>query len=85
MKEVKEISKYFKKNDKPLTKKSYAQASLSKQAPIASSLNIAINTLKIKKTFLYLLNKKIDMIQKVINGSDDKPKPKIIMTTKGLS
>jgi len=30
MKEVKEISKYFKKNNKPLTKKSYAQASLSK-------------------------------------------------------
>jgi len=43
-------------------KKSYAQASLSKQAPIASSLNIAMNTLKIKKTFLHLPNKKIDMI-----------------------
>jgi len=30
MKEVKEISKYFKKNNKPLMKKSYAQASSSK-------------------------------------------------------
>ena len=85
MKEIKEISKYFKKNDKPLTKKSYAQASLSKQAFVASSLNITMNTLKIKETFSHLSNKKINMIQKVINGSDDKPKLKIIMTTKGLS
>ena len=84
-KEVKEISKYFKKNNKSLTKKSYAQASSSKQAPITSSLNIVMNTLKIKETFSYLSNKKIDMIQKVINGSDNKPKLKIIMTTKSLS
>ena len=44
-----------------------------------------MNILKIKKIFLHLSNKKIDMIQKVINGSDDKFKLKIIMTTKGLS
>jgi len=85
MKEVKEISKYFKKNDKPLMKKFYAQASSSKQAPITSSLNILINILKIKETFPHLSNKKINIIQKVINSSDDKPKPKIIMTTKGSS
>jgi len=44
-----------------------------------------MNILKIKEAFPHLPNKKINTIQKVINGSDDKPKPKIIMITKGLS
>ena len=37
------------------------------------------------RSFPHLPNKKINMIQKVINFSDDKPKPKIIMTTKDPS
>ena len=41
--------------------------------------------LKIKETFPNLLNKKIDLVQKVINGSSVKPKPKINMTMKGPS
>ena len=42
-----------------------------------------MNTLKIKETFSKLLNKKIDTIQKVINGDNTKPKLRINMTTKG--
>jgi len=44
-----------------------------------------MNTLKIKKAFLNLPNKKIDTIQKVVNGINNKPKPRLNMTTKGLS
>ena len=44
-----------------------------------------MNTLKIKKAFLNLPNKKIDTIQKVVNGINDKPKPRLNITTKGLS
>jgi len=44
-KEVNEISKFFRKNNKP-QKKSYAQVSSNSQ-----SSNIAMNTLKIKKMF----------------------------------
>ena len=60
-KEVNEISKYFKKNDKP-QKKSYAQASSKPQ-----SSNAIINMLKIKKMFLKLQNQKINQVQKIIN------------------
>jgi len=84
LKEVKEISKFFKKIEKPLPKKSYAQASTN-LVNNSNTSNVAMNTLKIKETFLKLLNKKIDLIQKVINGGNAKPKPKINMTTKGLS
>jgi len=35
--------------------------------------------------FPNLLNKKIEQVQKVINGSNNKSKPRITMTTKGLS
>ena len=63
----------------------YAQASLPKPKPNASSSDIAMNMLKIKETFPNLPNKKIDTIQKVINGSNDKPKPRLNMTMKGLS
>ena len=47
------------------------------------SLNITIKTLKIKKTFLYLQNKKIEQVQKLIS-SKSKTKPYINMTTKSL-
>ena len=51
-KKVNKISKYFKKNISSAQKKSYMQA-FSK----TSSLNIAIETLKIKETFPYFQNK----------------------------
>ena len=44
-----------------------------------------MKTLKIKEAFPNLPNKKIKLVQKVINGSKDKSKPKINMTTKGPS
>ena len=66
-KEVKEISKFFKKINNPTLKKSYTQTSTSKQISSVTSSNIAINTLKIKEMFSNLSNKKIDSIQKVIN------------------
>ena len=81
-KEVKEISKYFKKSDNPTPKKSYAQAS-SNLVNKNNTSSIAMNTLKIKETFPKLLDKKIDTIQKVINRDNAKPKPRINMTTKG--
>ena len=84
-KEVKEISKFFKKIEKPTINKSYTQASLSKPKSNTMLSNIAINTLKIKKAFPNLTNRKIDTIQKVINSSNDKPKPRLNMTTKGPS
>jgi len=84
-KEVNEISKYFKKNDKPPMKKSYAQASSLKQVSSSSTLSITMDVLKLKETFPSLPNKKIDLVQKVINSSSKKSKPKINMTTKGPS
>ena len=83
-KEVNEISKYFKKIENSTPKKSHAQAS-SNQALKATTSNIAMNTLKIKEMFPELLNKKIDTMQKIINEKNDKPKPRINMTTKGPS
>ena len=80
-KEVNKISKYFKKNDKQPQKKLYAQVSSFK----TNTSNIAMDTLKIKKTFPYLQNKKIDQVQKIINGDNSKPRPYINMTTKGPS
>jgi len=85
-KEVMEISKYFKKNDKSPQKKSYAQASSqSKLANSSSSSSVTMSMLKIKEIFPNLPNKKIDMVQKIINSDNSKPKPKINMTTKGPS
>ena len=81
-KEVKKISKFFKKIEKPAINKLYTQASLSKPKSNTMLSNIAINTLKIKKAFLNITNRKIDTIQKVINSSNDKPKPRLNMTTK---
>ena len=82
LKEVREISKFFKKINNSILKKSYAQASISKQNSSVISSNITMNTLKIKKMFSNLPNKKIDSIQKVINNSNDKLKPRFNMTTK---
>ena len=84
-KEVNEISKYFKKNDKSPMKKSYAQASSSKQVSSFFISSITMDMLKLKETFSSLPNKKINLIQKVINGSSEKSKPKINMTTKDSS
>ena len=44
-----------------------------------------MDILKLKKTFPSLPNKKINLVQKVINGSSEKSKPKINMTTKDSS
>ena len=44
-----------------------------------------MNTLKIKEMFPKLLNKKIDVIQKVVNRNNKKLKQKINMITKGPS
>ena len=79
-KEVNEVSKYFKKVH-VLQKKSYAQA--SSKFLSSSSSNATINMLKIKKMSLKLQNKKIDQVQKIINGNNSKHKPWINMTTKG--
>ena len=81
-KEVKEISKYFKKIENLTPKKSYTQASSNHVLKDTTS-NVAINILKIKEMFPDLSNKKINTIQKVINEKNDKLKPRINMTTKG--
>ena len=62
--------------------KSYTQASSSKPKSDATSSKIAMNMLKIKNVFLNLPNRKINTIQKVVNSSNDKPKPRLNMTTK---
>jgi len=77
--------KFFKKIEKPATNKLYAQASLPKSKSNASSSDITMNMLKIKETFLNLPNKKINTIQKVVNSSNDKPKPRLNVTMKGPS
>jgi len=64
--------------------KSYANATSSlKQPSPVTPKNITRKMLKIKEAFPNLSNKKIEEMQKVINGSKDKVKPKINMTTKG--
>ena len=77
-KEVKDIMKYFKKNDnfkgKEMARKSYVQAS--------SSGNNIRGVLKIKKPFPNLQSNKIKNIQKIINRGD-KPKSHLNMTIKG--
>jgi len=83
-KEVNELSKYFKKNTNSQQKKSYATSSL-KQPSLVAPKNIAREMLKIKETFPNLPNKKIEEMQKVINGSKNKVKPKTNMTTKDPS
>ena len=77
LKKVKEISKIFKKIEKPSLKKSYTQASIANLDSRVASSNITMSTLKIKKMFPSLSNKKIDFIQKVITGSNNKLKPRI--------
>ena len=86
LEEVNKLLKYFKKTNKPPQKKSYVQASSqSKQAKSNTSLSIAMDILKIKETFPNLSNKKINLVQKVINSNNGKPKPKINMMMKGPS
>jgi len=78
-KEVNEIFKFFKKNSTTNQKKLYAQIS----ANSSNSSNIARETLKIKKAFPSLQNKKIEIVQKIISRNE-KPKLRINMTTKEL-
>ena len=77
-KEVKKISRFFKKSSQPTednnAKKLYIQASFFTTREI----------LKIKETFLKLPVKKIKNIQKTINYNG-KSKPKLNITTKNLS
>ena len=83
-KEVNKFSKYFKKNTNPQQKKLYINTTSSpKQQELPLSKNIVKEMLKIKKMFPNLFNKKIKQVQKVINGSNNKTKPRITMTTKG--
>jgi len=80
-KEINKISKFFKKNPSPnVNKKLYAQA--SSNGSNYNGTNIARETLKIKKAFSSLQNKKIKQIQKIISGVTN-PKPCINITTKG--
>ena len=82
-KEVNELSRYFKKNINTPQKKLYVQASsLSKQSNSTSTSNITMKTLKLKEIFPNLPN---NLVQKVINSTNNKLKPKINMTTKDLS
>ena len=75
-KKVVEILKFFKKN--PNNKeKLYAQV-------LSTNSNTTRETLKIKKAFPNLYNKKIENIQKIISGKS-KPKPRLNITIKGLS
>ena len=85
-KEINTISKYFhpkkpsgNNNDKSSNNqagKSYAQASKSSTS--------TSDILKIKETFPALNAKKIDQVNNIIHGQN-KPKPHIKITTKGLS
>jgi len=77
-KEVNKISKYFKKQQTvKQDPKSYAEVS----AKQTNTTNVTRNILKIKETFPQLQNKKIETVQKIISGQN-KPKPRINMTTK---
>lgn len=79
-KEVNKILKFFKKNLNESQKKSYTQVSAK-----SSTTNIVMEDLKIKETFSYLQNKKIDQVQKIISSDNNKPRPHINITTKDLS
>ena len=82
-KEVNKLLKYFKKNTNLQQKKSCANTtSLTKPSSSPTPKNLIKKMLKIKETFLNLLNKKIKQVQKVINSSNNKSKLRITMTTK---
>jgi len=78
-KEVNKISKFFKKNSNHPQKKSYAQASAK-----SNITNIVLDILKIKETFPYFQNKKIDQVQKIISGDNNKSRPHINITMRDL-
>ena len=75
-KEVRDLTKFFKKNNLPKgkksSKKSYTQALLAE--------SIVRETLKIKEMLPKLHTSKIKNIQNIISRGD-KPKPQINMTT----
>ena len=77
-KEVNKLSKYFKKNTSSQQKKSYANTTfLTKPSSSPTPKNIIKKMLKIKEMFLNLPDKKIKQVQKVINSSNNKSKPRI--------
>ena len=83
-KEVNTISKYFQ-NKNPLNNKSKDGPKLNKSYAQASKPAVSIaKVLKIKKMFPALSAEKINQVNNIVNGSS-KPKPRIQMTTKGLS
>ena len=77
-KKVNEISKFFKKDTKPLENKDISKSYTQALFPITSE------NLKIKETFPKLQTRKINNIHKIINNVG-KPKPKLNMITKGPS
>jgi len=79
-KEIKEISKYFKTTKQSKNTKSHNIS----YAQVSKGNNNTKDVLKIKEIFPNLQANKIENIQKIIRD-DGKPKPKIIMTIKGLS
>ena len=74
-KEVKEISKFFKKSTKLIEKKDSSKLYTQVLVPMTSKI------LKIKEMFSKLQVRKINNIHKIINGVG-KLKPKVNMTTK---
>jgi len=74
-KEVKEISKFFKKSTKLMENKDSSKLYTQVSVPMTSKI------LKIKKMFSKLQVRKINNIHKIINDVG-KPKPKVNMTTK---
>ena len=75
-KEINTISKYFNPKKSMVNNSAYAQALKT----LASTLEV----LKIKETFPSLNAQKIDQVNNIVNGPTN-PKPRIRMTTKGLS
>jgi len=74
-KEVKEISKLFKKIEKPATYKLYAQALLPKSKPNTLSSDISMNMLKIKEAFPNLPNNKLIPSRKSLTVQMTNPNP----------
>ena len=82
LKEVKEISKYFKPT-KPVTNN---KAKNFSYAPASKTISNTREVLKIKETFLSLKAKNIDNIQKIINENNNpKLKSHLNLTMKELS
>jgi len=85
-KEANIISKYFHPK-KSMVKNNIQGNNINSGKSYVQASKTSINTsevLKIKEMFLFLNAQKIDQVNNIINGQN-KPKPCIKMTTKGLS